>query len=163
MSNVVYGDASCAGLELVLRRDPPPDADRWTLLLARRDGSTAPMPDLVRVSFVLAPRVQLKPERTANAFFLENVSTDDDGMLDVLPVDTFSRAGSVIEIFIRELVLLADAELEVEGATFIEAASVSFRLNVVTDRPAARVMPMVFEAMQFLCVGGGPGRSVSIP
>jgi hypothetical protein len=162
MGNLVFGDGTCGGLELVLRRDAAPNADRWALSLARREGTNAPMPDLVRVSFVLSPRVRLAPERAANAFFVENTSSFEDDALEVLPAGAFSNAGAIIEIFIRDLSFVTGDDIEVEGAPFKESVVAAFRLNAVTDRPIARVMPLVIEAMSFLCAGGGIGRNVPI-
>jgi hypothetical protein len=153
MSNRIFGDGTCAGIQVVLHRSAWPKAHRWTLRLVRRSALLAPTPDLVRVSFKLPDRIFLEAEHGAHAFFLQRAAGT---ALTVLPADTFSEMGANIEIFFRE------PTFSVTGDTEIEASpSVAFRLNRVIDEPVCRELPVAIDAM--LIFGIGPIDDVEVP
>jgi hypothetical protein len=158
MSFHVFGDGTCAGIQVLLRRCARPKAYRWTLQLVRRSDIVTPTPDLVRVSFRLPDRVHLEPEQNAHAFFLQHAANIDDRSVATLAADTFSDAGAVIEIFLRDLTFGPGAD-----AGFEESQDIAFRLNKVAEIPISEEVPLIIEAMQIVSTGGNLARTQPTP
>lgn len=158
MSLHIFGDGTCAGIQVVLRRNARPKAYRWTLQLVRRTNTTTPIPDLVRVSFRLPDRVHLEPEQHAHAFFVQHAPDINDPSIATLPADTFSDAGAVIEVFLRDLSFGPG-----DDPTFDVSEEVAFRLNKVTDDPINVGIPLIVEAMQIFSTGGDVIRTQPTP
>lgn len=153
----IFGDGTCAGIQVVLRRDARPKAYRWTLQLVRREGMLASIPDLVRISFRLPDRVHLEPEPSMHTFFVQHAPELEHRALAVLPADTFSDAGAVIEIFLRDLSFSPGP-----NSGILETEGISFRLNKVIDHPINEEIPLVIEAMQVFGTGGSRSEELSV-